>query len=71
MGHELYKILQHGFVEHANPPKGKENAAYVLSKVLAIIAIFSSQYNFLFCYMCSIVSPTIIFSIDLIVADAF
>jgi hypothetical protein len=37
MEHELYKILQHGFVELANPPNGKENAAYVLSKVLLLL----------------------------------
>ena len=38
---ELYKILQHGFVEHVNSPNRKENAAYALSKVLLIIGICS------------------------------
>jgi hypothetical protein len=41
MVHELYKILQHGFVEHANSANRKENAAYVLSKVLLIMGICS------------------------------
>jgi hypothetical protein len=41
MEHELYKILQYGFVEHVNSPNRKENAAYVLSKVLLIIGFCS------------------------------
>jgi len=44
MEHERYRILQHGFVEHANPPNGKENAAYVLSK-----GVLSSQQILMDC----------------------
>jgi len=33
MVHELYKILQHGFVEHVNSANRKENVAYVLKAV--------------------------------------
>jgi hypothetical protein len=39
MEHVLYKILQHGFVEHANPPNRKENVVYALSKVLLVFGI--------------------------------
>jgi len=41
MVHELYKILQHGFVEHVNSANRKENVAYILSKVLPITGICS------------------------------